>query len=43
MNGKRFIAMDTFHSEDSKKAFQAMNSEDTQTEEEWCATWTFDK
>ena len=43
MNRKRFIAIHTFHSEDSKKAFQAMNAEDTQTEEEWFATWTFEK
>ena len=42
MNRKRFIAIHTFHSEDSKKAFQAMNSEDTQTEEEWFETWTFE-
>ena len=40
---KRFIAIHTFHSEESKKAFQKMNAEDTQTEEEWFANWTFEK
>ena len=43
MTMKRFMAIHTFHSDETKAAMAAMTSDDTNTQKEWAASWKFEK
>ena len=43
MTMKRFLAIHTFHSDDTKAAMAAMTSDDPTTQKEWAASWKFEK
>ena len=43
MTMKRFMAIHTFHSDETKAAMAAMTSEDPTTQKEWAASWKFEK
>ena len=43
MTRKRYIAIHTFHSDRSKEAFHAWNSENPSTEEEFFEAWNFER
>ena len=43
MTRKRYIAIHTFHSDKSKEAFYAFNTENPQTDQEMLEAWTFEK
>ena len=40
---KRFMAIHTFHSDETKAAMAAMTSDDPTTQKEWAASWKFEK
>jgi hypothetical protein len=43
MTMKRFMAIHTFHSDETKAAMAAMTSDDPTTQKEWAASWKFEK
>ena len=43
MTMKRFLAIHTFHSDETKAAMAAMTSDDPTTQKEWAASWKFEK
>ena len=43
MTMKRFMAIHTFHSDETKAAMAAMTSDDPTTQKEWAAYWKFEK
>ena len=43
MTMKRFMAIHSFHSDETKAAIAAMTSDDPTTQKEWAASWKFEK
>ena len=43
MTTKRFMAIHTFRSDETKAAMAAMTSDDPTTQKEWAASWKFEK
>ena len=43
MTMKRFMAIHTFHSDETKAAMAAMTSDDPTTQKEWAESWKFEK
>jgi len=39
----RFMAVHTFHSDQTKEAMAAVTSENPATQKEWAASWKFEK